>query len=53
MTPRYRLAHWNLLAARAHPDVTMARVNRKSVEALVLWAEICEMRRAQAQEECR
>lgn len=52
MTPRYRLARWNLLAAQAHLDVTMARVNRKPVEALVLWAEICEMRRTQAQEDC-
>lgn len=52
MTPRYRLARWNLLAAQAHLDVTMARVNRKSSAALEAWAEICEMRRAQAQEDC-
>lgn len=53
MTPRYRLARWNLLATQAHLDVTMARVNRKPVEALSLWAEICELRRAQALEKCR
>lgn len=51
MTPRYRLARWSLLCAQAASAVTVARFQRKPVEALVLWAEICEMRRTQAQED--
>jgi hypothetical protein len=53
MTPRYRLARWNLLTAQAHLDVTMARFSRQPTAALELWAEICEMRREQAQEDLR
>ncbi len=44
-TARYREARWALLAAQAHLDATMARVHGRPTDALVLWAEICEMRR--------
>jgi hypothetical protein len=45
MTARYREARWALLAAQAHLDATMARVHGRPSAALILWAEICEMRR--------
>jgi hypothetical protein len=32
--------------------VTIARSLRRNVAALAIWAEICEMRRTQAQEKC-
>jgi hypothetical protein len=45
MTDRYREARWALLAAQAHLDVTMARCRGEPTFALILWAEICDMRR--------
>lgn len=51
MTPRYRLFRWNLLCAEAHAAVTIAKSLGKDARAAVFWAELCEMRRAQALED--
>lgn len=51
MTPRYRLFRWNLMSAQAAAAVTIARSCGKDARAAVLWSEICEMRRTQAQED--
>jgi superfamily I DNA and RNA helicase len=45
MTARYREARWALLAAHARFEAAMARVHGRPSAALVLWAEICELRR--------
>jgi hypothetical protein len=45
VTARYREARWALLGAQARLDVVMATYREQPTEALLLWKDICEMRR--------